>query len=250
MIFTLSNSSLHPDGGGVMYVASKHAALGIVRQLAHELAPDRARERRGRGRDAHADPHRARRLPSPVSDYRVARRATEAIEGAHAARDPGQIRPITRAPTCCSLRAAMAVVITGAVIETDAGLRRLRGLRRTRGGDRPRRSDSAIHRSATARAARGWPRFYVARCVSESSQVLVLRDRSPRGPCTGPGHTLLRLATRRWVDISLQARASADVPRCPQRTAAGARAAGAAHVSAAAQAVATSRTSMCTPRCQ
>ncbi|MEI9964004.1 MAG: SDR family NAD(P)-dependent oxidoreductase [Caulobacteraceae bacterium] len=39
IIFTLSNSSLYPDGGGVMYVASKHADLGIMRQLAHELAP-------------------------------------------------------------------------------------------------------------------------------------------------------------------------------------------------------------------
>ena len=39
IIVTLSNSSFYPDGGGVMYIASKHAALGIVRQLAHEFAP-------------------------------------------------------------------------------------------------------------------------------------------------------------------------------------------------------------------
>ena len=39
MIVTLSNASFHPDGGGVVYVASKHALLGLVRQLAHELAP-------------------------------------------------------------------------------------------------------------------------------------------------------------------------------------------------------------------
>jgi NAD(P)-dependent dehydrogenase (short-subunit alcohol dehydrogenase family) len=38
-ILTLSNSSFYPDGGGVMYIASKHAALGAMRQLAHELAP-------------------------------------------------------------------------------------------------------------------------------------------------------------------------------------------------------------------
>jgi NAD(P)-dependent dehydrogenase (short-subunit alcohol dehydrogenase family) len=38
IIVTLSNSSFHPDGGGVTYIASKHAALGIVRQLAHEFA--------------------------------------------------------------------------------------------------------------------------------------------------------------------------------------------------------------------
>ena len=39
IIVTLSNSSFYPDGGGVMYIGSKHAALGVVRQLAHEFAP-------------------------------------------------------------------------------------------------------------------------------------------------------------------------------------------------------------------
>lgn len=39
MIFTLSNSSFLADGGGPLYIASKHACLGLVRQLAHELAP-------------------------------------------------------------------------------------------------------------------------------------------------------------------------------------------------------------------
>src|SRR5688500_8663432 len=32
IIVTLSNSAFYPDGGGVMYIASKHAALGVVRQ--------------------------------------------------------------------------------------------------------------------------------------------------------------------------------------------------------------------------
>ncbi len=39
MLFTLSNASFYPDGGGVLYTASKHAALGVVRQLAFEYAP-------------------------------------------------------------------------------------------------------------------------------------------------------------------------------------------------------------------
>jgi len=39
MVFTLSTSSFYV-GGGVLYVASKHAALGMMRQLANELAPD------------------------------------------------------------------------------------------------------------------------------------------------------------------------------------------------------------------
>lgn len=41
IIFTLSTSSFYVGGGGAsIYVASKHAALGVMRALAFELAPD------------------------------------------------------------------------------------------------------------------------------------------------------------------------------------------------------------------
>lgn len=40
VILTGSFASFHPSGGGVLYTASKHAVLGIVRQLTYELAPD------------------------------------------------------------------------------------------------------------------------------------------------------------------------------------------------------------------
>jgi NAD(P)-dependent dehydrogenase (short-subunit alcohol dehydrogenase family) len=39
MIFTLSNAAFSVAGGGPLYTASKHAGVGLVRQLAHELAP-------------------------------------------------------------------------------------------------------------------------------------------------------------------------------------------------------------------
>lgn len=39
MVFTLSNAALYPGGGGPLYTASKHAGVGLVRQLAFELAP-------------------------------------------------------------------------------------------------------------------------------------------------------------------------------------------------------------------
>lgn len=39
IIFTLSNAAFYPSGGGPLYTASKHACVGLVRQLAHELAP-------------------------------------------------------------------------------------------------------------------------------------------------------------------------------------------------------------------
>ena len=40
MIFTASYASFSPAGGGILYTASKHAVVGLVRQLAYELAPD------------------------------------------------------------------------------------------------------------------------------------------------------------------------------------------------------------------
>ncbi|ROO84713.1 2,3-dihydroxy-2,3-dihydrophenylpropionate dehydrogenase [Actinocorallia herbida] len=39
IIMTLSNASFHVNGGGPVYTASKHAALGLMRELAYELAP-------------------------------------------------------------------------------------------------------------------------------------------------------------------------------------------------------------------
>jgi len=40
IILTASFASFNPAGGGILYTASKHAVLGVVRQLAYELAPD------------------------------------------------------------------------------------------------------------------------------------------------------------------------------------------------------------------
>jgi NAD(P)-dependent dehydrogenase (short-subunit alcohol dehydrogenase family) len=40
VILTLSSSSFHAGGGGVLYVAAKHALLGAMRQLAYEAAPE------------------------------------------------------------------------------------------------------------------------------------------------------------------------------------------------------------------
>ena len=37
IIFTLSNAAFLPGGGGPLYTASKHAGVGLVRQLAYEL---------------------------------------------------------------------------------------------------------------------------------------------------------------------------------------------------------------------
>jgi NAD(P)-dependent dehydrogenase (short-subunit alcohol dehydrogenase family) len=39
IIYTLSNSSFYPDGGGPLYMASKFAVRGLLVEMAYELAP-------------------------------------------------------------------------------------------------------------------------------------------------------------------------------------------------------------------
>lgn len=39
IIMTLSNASFYVNGGGPVYTAAKHACLGLVREVAYELAP-------------------------------------------------------------------------------------------------------------------------------------------------------------------------------------------------------------------
>ena len=40
IIFTASTSSYYTGGGGPVYVASKHAVIGLIKQLAYEVTPD------------------------------------------------------------------------------------------------------------------------------------------------------------------------------------------------------------------
>jgi 2,3-dihydroxy-2,3-dihydrophenylpropionate dehydrogenase len=40
IIYTVSNAGFYPNGGGPIYTASKHATVGLIRQLAFELAPE------------------------------------------------------------------------------------------------------------------------------------------------------------------------------------------------------------------
>lgn len=39
MTFTVSNAGFWPSGGGMLYTGTKHAVVGMIRQLAYELAP-------------------------------------------------------------------------------------------------------------------------------------------------------------------------------------------------------------------
>jgi NAD(P)-dependent dehydrogenase (short-subunit alcohol dehydrogenase family)/quinol monooxygenase YgiN len=130
IIVTLSNSSLYPDGGGVMYVASKHAALGVMRQLAHELAPVVR---------VNAVAPGATKTPIGVPDAfggPIDQTAPE-ISAAIAGVVPAGIHADAQDHAAAYVLLAAddeSRVMTGTVIESDGGLG-IRGLRRVRGGD-------------------------------------------------------------------------------------------------------------------
>ena len=137
MIITLSNSSFYPDGGGVLYIASKHAALGIMRQLAHEFAPfvrvnavspgatkTDKRMPAAFGVDEHGQRIRTQTHPSNID---------AAVEAMTPLRTHAS--PADHAGAYVLLASRRdGRVMTGSVVQTEAGLG-VRGLRRVRGGD-------------------------------------------------------------------------------------------------------------------
>jgi len=137
IIVTLSNSSFYPDGGGVMYIASKHAALGVVRQLAHEFAPfirvngvspgatkTDIRMAASFGKDEKGEPIRTHVHPSNLD---------AAVEAVTPLRMHAHPRDHAGAYVLLGARKESRAM-TGTVIESEAGLG-IRGLRRVRGGD-------------------------------------------------------------------------------------------------------------------
>ena len=136
IIVTLSNSSFYPDGGGVMYIASKHAALGVVRQLARSshrvrvngVSPGATktdiRMPASFGLDEKGERIRTHTHPSNKDE------AVEAVTPLKLHAEPADhAGAFVLLATRRNSRA-----MTGTVIESEAGLG-VRGLRRVRGGD-------------------------------------------------------------------------------------------------------------------
>lgn len=130
LVVTLSNASFHPDGGGVMYVASKHAALGVVRQLAHELAPHVRVNAVAPGAT-----RTAIAVPAIFGDS-VDQRTPEVSAAIKALVPLGAHSEAADHTGAYVLLAARdeASAMTGTVIVSDGGLG-VRGLRRIRGGE-------------------------------------------------------------------------------------------------------------------
>jgi len=131
MIFTLSTSSYYVGGGGPVYVAAKHAALGVVRALAHELAP----EIRVNGVAPSGTPTNMADAPSlaaPAAD--VAGGERPAPGGRASNLLDVEVRPEDHAGSYVLLASKHARIITGTVIHSDGG-RGVMGAARREGGD-------------------------------------------------------------------------------------------------------------------
>jgi NAD(P)-dependent dehydrogenase (short-subunit alcohol dehydrogenase family) len=126
IVMTASFASFHPSGGGVLYTTSKHAVLGLVRQLAYELAPDV----RVNGVAPGVAPTRMRPAPALEEEPRdaVLPGTAESLP-LGVVPDPGDF---------ASLYVLLASreegrAITGSVLEADSGLG-VRGIGRPAGG--------------------------------------------------------------------------------------------------------------------
>jgi NAD(P)-dependent dehydrogenase (short-subunit alcohol dehydrogenase family) len=137
IIVTLSNSAFYPDGGGVMYIASKHAALGVVRQLAHEFAPH-VRVNAVSPGATKTDKLMPASLGLDEKGQRIRTQTHPSNKDAAVeACTPLKMHayPVHHAGAYVLLASRRDnVAMTGSVIKTEAGLG-IRGLRRVRGGD-------------------------------------------------------------------------------------------------------------------
>lgn len=124
IILTGSFAGSHAAGGGALYTASKHAVLGLVRQLAYELAPDV----RVNGVAPGVAPTRLKGLSA------LGQEATDSVLDGTAA-----ILPLQRVPELSDFDGAFvmlasddAAIMTGAMVAVDSGLS-VRGLNRPGG---------------------------------------------------------------------------------------------------------------------
>lgn len=151
LVFTLSNAGFYPDGGGPLYTAAKHALVGLVRQLAFEMAPwvrvngvapgGIATDLRG--------PQALDMGERSLASIDLARTAPERV-------------PVGMLPTAADYAGAYVffasrqdnVPATGSILNHDGGFG-IRGLRQTMGGrDLPQRLAAAADGSDPTRGAR------------------------------------------------------------------------------------------------
>ncbi|MEN3121302.1 SDR family oxidoreductase [Janibacter sp. LM] len=124
IVLTGSFASSNAGGGGALYTASKHAVLGLVRQLAYELAPDV----RVNGIAPGVAPTRLKGVSA------LGQTASDSVLDGTAA-----ILPLQRVPNVADFDGAFtllasdeAAIMTGSMLTIDSGLS-IRGLSRPGG---------------------------------------------------------------------------------------------------------------------
>lgn len=132
IIFTVSNAGFYPDGGGPLYTASKHAVVGLVRQLAYELAP------KVRVNGVAPGP-----IPTDLRGPQSLGMAERSIASLPLEEFVHRSMPLGRVPAPADdtgvyvmlASAANSSTTTGAVINCDGGMG-VRGFMRTAGGEK------------------------------------------------------------------------------------------------------------------
>lgn len=130
MIFTVSSAGLYAGAGGTIYSASKHAVVGLIRQLAFELAPKVRVNGVAPG--------------GTLTNLRVAQSVRRLVGRADHANDREKkirkanplhivMQPEDHTPAYVLLASDQARAITGIVVESDGGLG-VRGLWKAAGG--------------------------------------------------------------------------------------------------------------------
>ncbi|MCW5253198.1 SDR family NAD(P)-dependent oxidoreductase [Streptomyces sp. SHP 1-2] len=134
VVLTASWAGFHSAGGGVLYTASKHAVVGLIREIAYELAP----HVRVNGVAPGVAPTRLRGVESMGQGAK-----DSLMEGT------ADALPLKRVPECedyagiyAMLASEDANLMTGFVVEADSGLA-VRGVARVAGGDHLRGEGAA-----------------------------------------------------------------------------------------------------------
>jgi len=132
MIFTVSNAGFYPGGGGPLYTASKHAVVGLIRELAYELAP----KIRVNG-VAPGGTLTDIRGPASLGQENLTQSSVPNLEDLIKASTPLHVAPDPKEHTSAYVLLASnkdAMAITGVIINSDGGLG-IRGISSVAGGD-------------------------------------------------------------------------------------------------------------------
>ena len=132
IIFTVSNAGFYPAGGGPLYTASKHAVVGLVRELAYELSP----KIRVNG-VAPGGTLTDLRGPSALGQERQTQSKVDNIEDLMKTTNPLHVVPSPKQHTSAYVLLASnkdSMAMTGVIINSDGGLG-VRGFHSAAGGE-------------------------------------------------------------------------------------------------------------------